>query len=128
MRFLKNHIAMTATGSFDLIGSKLLLNSLSQEPSLRAQKEILVDLRDVDCTMSTFDVYELAQHLAFPNPALDTNKKIAVLITGNKHFNHAQFFDLCGLKKSVNIRAFEQFEAADRWLHGDSSRKPKERA
>ena len=115
---VKAHIVMTATGSFDLIGSKFALKSAALEPSFSAQKEILVDLRDIECTMSTFDVYELAQNLAFPNPALDTSKRIAVLIGGSGRFTHAQFEQLA--KKTPNIRAFEELKSADRWLHAEA--------
>lgn len=123
---LDQFIVMTATGSFDLIASRSALKSVAREPSLNAQNEVLLDLRNIKCQMSTFDIFELAQHMAYPNPALDTNRKIAVLVTGQLSFNHAHFLELCANNRSVNVRAFDEYEAADEWLHADLSPDPKQ--
>ena len=84
----------------------------------------MLGLRDAGCQMSTFDVYELAQHLTFPNPALDTNKKVAVVIKASERFNHAQLMQLCALNKSANVGAFEDTETVNDWLYPSAAREP----
>ena len=123
---LDQFILTTATGSFDLIASKSALKAVAREPGFTVQNEVLLDLRDIKCQMSTFDIFELAQHMAYPNPALDTNRKIAVLVTGQLSFNHAHFLELCANNRSVNVRAFDEYEAADEWLHADLPPDPKQ--
>lgn len=114
---LDQFILTTATGSFDLIASKSALKAVAREPGFTVQNEVLLDLRDIKCQMSTFDIYELAQHMVYPNPALDTNRKIAVLVNGQSNFSHAQFLELCANSRSVNVRAFDECEPAEEWLH-----------
>ena len=66
--------------------------------------------------MSTFDVFELAPHLAYPNPALDTSKKIAVLVSADANFEHSRFLELCTRHKGLNVREFDDCDTAKKWL------------
>ena len=66
--------------------------------------------------MSTFDVCELAQHLAYPNPVLDARKKIAVLLGADANFEHSRFLELCTRHKGLNVRAFDDYDTAKKWL------------
>lgn len=109
-------IKMTATGSFDLIASKVAMKAAEKEHSLNSEKEVLLDLRGVYCRMSTFDVFELAQYIALPNPALDTGKKIAVLVDKESEFDHERFRLMCAKSKGLDIRAFFEDEEAKAWL------------
>lgn len=122
---LDHLIVMNATGAFDLTASKLALKAVATEPSFDSQTEVLMDLRDINCQLSTVDIFGLAVHMAFPNPALDTNKRIAVLVSGHLSFNHAHFFELCATNRNVNVRAFDDYDAADEWLHADLPPDPK---
>lgn len=118
--FPHEHLIMTTvTGAFDLSASKVALAAVEHDPSFNAQTEVLLDLREVKCTMSTVDVYQLAEHLASPNPALHTGKKIAVLVTGRAEFEHAQFLQLCASNRGVSIGAFDDYEDAQKWLNAN---------
>ncbi len=101
---------------------------IADEPSFNAQTEVLLDLRDIDCQLSTTDIFELAEHMAFPNPALDTHRKIAVLVSGHLSFDHARFFELCARNRGVNVQAFDEYEAADEWLYAELPPDPNEHA
>ena len=126
---LQHLIVMTADGTLDLAASKLALKSIVADPGFDSRSEILLDLRDAKCVMSMTDIYQLAEHMAFPYSALPTRKKIAVLI--NKHsaghlaFNHAQFLELCADNRGLNVHAFEDYQIADEWLNAELPNDPK---
>jgi hypothetical protein len=116
---LKHLMVMTATGTLDLDASKVALKSIVADPNFDEQYEVLLDLRGIECAMSTVHIYELAKYMAFPNPALPTNKKIAVLVDGNFAFDHAQFLEMCAGNRGLNLRAFESYGKADDWLNAE---------
>ena len=123
---LKHLIVMTATGTLDLVASKAALKSLAVDPAFDARCEVLLDLRDIECAMSATDIFELAVHMAAPNPALPTQKKIAVLVAGHAAFDHARFLELCAGNRGLSIGAFEDYENADQWLNADLPDDPKD--
>ena len=116
---LAHLIVMTATGTLDLKSSKLALKSIADEPSFNEQTEVLLDLRDIKCQLSTADIFELAQHMTFPNPALATNKKIALLVGGHLSFDHAHFLELCANNRGASLKAFDEYEFANKWLYAE---------
>jgi hypothetical protein len=122
---LKHLIVMNAAGTLDLIASKAALKSLVADPDFDARCEVLLDLRDIDCAMSVTDIYELAVHMASPNPALPTSKKIAVLVAGHAAFDHAKFLEMCGGNRGLKIGAFVDYANADEWLNADLPADPK---
>ena len=110
---------MTASGTLDFAASKIAVKSLVAEPSFDERCEVLLDFRDIECAMSVVDIFQLAEHIGFPNPALPTKKKIAVLVTGHRAFDHAQFLELCASNRGLKMGAFEDYENADAWLNAD---------
>ena len=125
---LKHLMVMTATGTLDLAASKAALRSLTADPGFDARSEVLLDLRDVECVMSVTDVYELAVHMASPDPALPTHKKIALLVAGHAAFDHAKFLEMCAGNRGLKIGAFVDYAIADEWLNADLPDDPKESA
>ena len=123
---LKHLIVMTATGTLDLVASKAALKSIVADSNFDARCKVLLDLRDIDCAMSVTDIYELAVHMAAPNPALPTNKKIALLVAGHAAFDHARFLEMCAGNRGLKMRAFEDYETADQWLNADLPDDPKD--
>jgi hypothetical protein len=123
---LKHLIVMTATGTLDLIASKAALKSLVADPTFDARCEVLLDLRDIKCAMSATDIFELAVHMASPNPALPTYKKIALLVAGHLAFDHAHFLEMCAGNRGLKMCAFEDYEDADGWLNADLPDDPKD--
>jgi len=122
---LKHLITMTSSGTIDLVASKAALQSLAADPEFESNYEILLDLRDSECVMSIADVFEIATYLAWPRPALPTRKKIAVLVSGQPAFDHAQFLQLCSTNRGVRIHAFEHYEKASDWLDAVLPEDPK---
>ena len=121
---LKDLIVMTSSGTIDLAASKAALKSLAADPEFDRQYEILLDLRDSECEMSVGDVHEIATHLAWPDPALPTRKKIAVLVSGQRAFDHAKFLEVCSTNRGVQVGAFEDYEKASEWLDADLPQDP----
>lgn len=75
--------------------------------------------------MSIADVFEIATHLAWPDPALPTRKKIAVLVSGERAFDHAKFLEMCSTNRGIRVGAFEDYEKAGEWLDTDLPEDPK---
>jgi hypothetical protein len=123
---LKHLIVMTAAGTLDLAASKAALKSLVADPGFDARSEVLLDLRDVECAMSVTDIYELAVHMASPNPALPTYKKVALLVAGRVAFDHARFLEMCAGNRGLRIGAFVDYANADKWLNADLPDDPKD--
>ena len=123
---LKHLIVCDASGSFDLSASKALLRELAADPDFDANTEVLLDLRDIDCHMSTVDLYDLAAYMAWPDPALPTKKKIAILVTGRAGFDHAKFLEMCVRSRGIKLAAFDDYDDADEWLNADLPEDPKE--
>ena len=122
---LKDLIVMTSSGTIDLVASKAALKSLAADPEFEARYEILLDLRDSECELSVTDVYEIAAYLAWPDPALPTGKKIAVLVSGQRAFDHAKFLEICSTNRGLQVGAFEDYEKASEWLDADLPEDPK---
>jgi hypothetical protein len=116
---LKDLIIMTSSGMIDLAASKIALKNLAADPEFDKHYEILLDLRDSECELSVMDVYEIATYLAWPDPALPTSKKIAVLVSGQRAFDHAKFLEVCSTNRGVHVRAFEDYEKASEWFDAD---------
>jgi hypothetical protein len=122
---LEHLIVVDAKGTCDLLASKAALRKVAADPQFDSQTEVLIDLREVKCEMSTLDIYELAAFLAWPDPALPTRRKIAVLVSGPQ-FDHASFLQMCTANTGIRLAAFGDYEAANNWLSADLPDDPKE--
>jgi hypothetical protein len=116
---LKHLIIMTSSGTIDLVASKSALKTLAADPEFDKHYEVLLDLRDSECELSVMDVYEIATYLAWPDPALPTRKKIAVLVSGQRAFDHAKFLEVCSTNRGIQVGAFEDYDKASEWLDAD---------
>ncbi len=116
---LRDLIVMTSSGMIDLAASKSALKSLAADPEFDRHYEVLLDLRDSECELSAMDIYEIATCLAWPDPALPTRKRIAVLVSGHRAFDHAKFLEVCSANRGVQVGAFEDYERASEWLDAD---------
>jgi hypothetical protein len=123
---LKDLIIVTSSGTIDLVASKSTLKGLAADPEFDRQYEILLDLRDSECELSVTDVYEIATYLARPDPVLPTRKKIAVLVSGQRAFDHAKFLEVCSANRGIQVGAFEDHEKASEWLDADLPADPKQ--
>ena len=123
---LKDLIVMTSSGTIDLAGTKSALKKLAADPEFDRHYEVLLDLRNSECEMTVMDVYEIAKDLAWPDPALPTRKKIAVLVSGQRAFDHAKFLEVCSANRGVQVGAFEDYEKASEWLDTELPEDPKE--
>jgi hypothetical protein len=124
---LEHLIVVDAKGICDLPASKAALEKLAADPQFDAQTEVLLDLRDVQCELSTLDIYELASFMAGPDSALPTRRKIAVLVGGRAEFDHALFLQMCTANTGIRLAAFTDYDRADEWLNADLPADPKER-
>ncbi|MEP6701748.1 MAG: hypothetical protein ABJB04_02080 [Betaproteobacteria bacterium] len=122
---LQHLIVVDATGILDLAESKAALKKLAADPQFDATTEVLLDLRDVTCEMTTLDIYELASFMAWPDPALPTRRNIAVLVEGRAGFDHASFLQMCTANAGIRLAAFDDYDAANAWLNGDLPQDPK---
>ena len=122
---LSHLIILDASGRLDLAASRNALKDLASDPEFDAKTEVLLDLRDVDCDMSTVDIYDLATYMAWPNPVLPTQKKIAILVAGRTEFDHAKFLEMCVRNRGPRVAAFLDYDQADDWLNAELPEDPK---
>lgn len=115
--FQAQHLfVLDASGVLDLQASKVAMAKLAADPDFNAESEVLMDLRDIKCSLSTIDIFYLADALAWPNSALPTHRKIAVLVSGHAEFDHASFLEICARSRGVILAAFEDYDEAGEWL------------
>lgn len=112
----KDVILVDAEGRFDLGKSLVVLRNIVSHPEYKEAYEILFDLRDIDCAFSVANIYKLAELMAFPDPLLPTRKKIAVVVSEDKNFDHAKFFEVCALNRGMQVMSFQAIEEAESWL------------
>jgi hypothetical protein len=122
---LKDLLVMTSTGTIDLAASRAALRILAADPEYKSNYELLLDLRDVECTLSLSDVFEIATYMTQLDPALPPRRKIALLVSGRIAFDHAQFLELCSRNRGRQIGAFEDYKKAGEWLDVDLPADPK---
>jgi hypothetical protein len=115
----KSIIVASAEGSLDLAASKSAIREITADPEYSEYYEVLLDLRNVDCKLSITDIYEIVTWMAFPEPALPTRKKIAVLMQAGESFDHAGFLDHCANNRGLLIHSFTEEKAAIAWLDAD---------
>ena len=123
---LQHLIVVDASGILALADSKAALTKLAADPQFDARTEVLLDLRDVTCEMTTLDIYELASFMAWPDPALPTRKKIAVLVEGRAEFDHVSFLQMCTANAGIRLAAFGDYDAANKWLNAELPQDPKD--
>lgn len=114
-------IVVNAEGTLDRTASLRALRHLVSSTEHTERYEVLMDLRDAECDVSTLDVYELAAGMAWPQPMLPTRRKVAVLVSEGEAFDHASFLELCAGNRGMRIRAFTDADAAAAWLEADLS-------
>jgi hypothetical protein len=125
--FRAEHLfVMDATGVLDAAASRIALAKLAADPDFSARCEVLMDLRDIKCAMSASDIYELAIAMAWPNAALPTNRKVAILVEGRSEFDHASFLALCATNRGLSVAAFEDYDTAGEWLVATLPTDPKD--
>ena len=119
-------IVMDASGLLDAGASKIALAKLAADPDFSSNCEVLMDLHNVKCALSPSDIYALAIAMAWPDPALPTNKKIAILVDGRMEFDHASFLALCASNRGMSIAAFDEYDKAGAWLRATLPPDPKD--
>lgn len=119
-------IVMDASGVLDLHASVSALKRLAMDPGFDSRAEVLLDLRDIECRMSINHIYSLAEAMAWPDPALPTHRKIAILVDGRTEIDHAKFLAMCAENRGLTVAAFEDYDKASEWLNADLPPDPKE--
>lgn len=119
-------IVMDASGVLDLHASVSALKRLAMDPGFDSRAEVLLDLRDIECRMSINHIYSLAEAMAWPDPALPTHRKIAILVDGKLEFDHAKFLAMCAENRGLTVAAFDDYDKASQWLNADLPPDPKD--
>jgi len=117
---LKHLTVLHATGPIDLAASKAALAGFAAGTDSAARNDVLLDLRDGECDMSTADVFALAEFMDMPIAAAVSPRRIAVLMDphqqGHSAFDQERFLDMCAARRHLNMRTFANYEGAKAWL------------
>ncbi len=117
----KQLIVVDAEGRLDREASKAAIRRLASDPGYSEQYRIIVDVRDAECAMSMFDIAELAAYMAWPDPALPTRKRIAVVATKDGLPDLVSFLETCARNRGLRVRAFESMESAEAWIRSEAA-------
>ncbi len=108
-------------GHLNLSKSVNLVRDLVSHPEYEECMEVVLDLRDAECDLTVSDVYQLAYYMAWPDPGLPTRRKIAVIVSPEKEFDHARFFETCAVNRGLQVKSFQDVRTAEEWLRKDLS-------
>jgi hypothetical protein len=110
----KDFIKTSVSGELDLEGSKKALKTLAEDPRYPDDYEILIDLRDADCHLEVYEIYDLCQYIG--RYRLSFLNKIAVVVSDDGHFDKAKFMELFAGNRGFDIRTFTNISEAKKWL------------
>src|SRR5262245_49679487 len=103
-------------GSVDLPSSKGILQELAAACVGSPDRHILIDIRDTrPPRLTSLELYELV--LTLRDLGLGLLNRIAILYQQRTTFDRARFFEMLANDRGLQVGAFEDFEAAFRWLH-----------
>lgn len=110
----RDFIRTTVSGDLHLEESKKALAALLGDPEAPSTYDILLDLREAECDLKAFDVYDIVRFLdeAPGRP----RGKIAVLVAGDQHLMTAKFMELCAENRGLRAHAFTELAEAEGWL------------
>ncbi len=66
----QSHIVLTAEGQLDIHASKTDLEAVAESSSHNEHAEVLLDLREINCSLSISDIYDLVAYMAAPKTSL----------------------------------------------------------
>ncbi len=98
-------------GTLNFAKAKEFLQETSSVSGAFVNYNLLIDTRGTETHLSVTDIWQLAAELAeiVHKDAKGFWAKIAVLYPP-EHFDSAQFFELCGQNRGLNVHAFSSFE------------------
>lgn len=114
----KEFVKMTPNGEFDFDSTRDLLIKAVSVDTKASELEILLDFRQSRAELTTTDIWYLAAELEKHRTAF--KEKIAVLISPERNFDNAKFFELCATNRGLDVGAFQSYEEAISWLFPSS--------
>jgi hypothetical protein len=100
-------------GRFSLEASKEALAGLAADMVRRNLTRAILDIRNVQSSLTTTELYELAA--TFHQAGFRQDQRLAIL-----HLQHgiarADFFAMCATRRGWDVAAFDRFEDAFDWL------------
>ncbi len=108
-----------ADGKLDISNSKAALKKIVSHPDYNQNREVLFDLRNITCDISPLDIYDIVSFMSWPDSEFPTRNKIAVVVSDNREFDHARFFETCARNKSLRVKSFNEIRTAGEWLQSN---------
>lgn len=112
----KDVIVADVKGRLNLPKSVDVVRDLVSHPEYEEHMEVVFDLRDAECELTVSDVFQLAYYMAWPDAGLPTRRKVAVIVSPEKEFDHAQFFETCAVNRGLQVKSFQDVRSAEAWL------------
>lgn len=103
-------------GSAHAEAIKSKISELAETPEFSEATKTLVDLRNAECRLTGADVYDICRILAYPEPAIPSTLRLAVVVPSGPRFDLAAFFETCARNRNLTTRAFRDPESAVDWL------------
>lgn len=110
----RDFLEVTPDGIINITTSRQLLVDIAKTDNHPVDYELLIDFRDTENQISTFDVYQLAGELCMHGDTF--RRKVALLVLPGVNFYRARFFETCSHKRGFSVNAFTDYEKAMRWV------------
>ncbi|MBK7702187.1 MAG: hypothetical protein IPI34_04465 [bacterium] len=107
-------LEITPEGVIDMATSRQLLVDIAKADRHPVDFDLLIDFRDTQWRMSTFDLYQLASELFAHGDTF--RRKVALLVHEGATFDAAAFLETCSHNRGFSVDAFTDFESAMRWF------------
>jgi hypothetical protein len=116
---VRDFLRRDVDGAIDVKSSKRLLKEVANGSVERDNHRIFIDIRDIPrgSKLSAVDILEIARILG--ELGFGPHNRIAILNDPKDDFDRGAFLETCAVNRSINIRAFRDFEKAHFWLAGD---------
>jgi len=107
-------LEVTPDGVIDITTSRQLLVDIAKAKHHPVDYDLLIDFRDTQWQMSTFDLYELASELCQHGDIF--RRKVALLVLPGVNFEPASFLETSSHNRGFYVDVFTDFETAIRWF------------
>ena len=107
------------TGTIDLERTRRLLAAIVRESTQRGTYRVMIDARGNPTGLSTPDIFELVAGAAALG--FTPRHRVAILRVRPEALQRAKYIAALASSKGLNVRAFDDFEAALAFLNEDIS-------
>lgn len=106
-------------GPCGLQDAKQIVRKIVLQPQYSRFLELVFDIRRADCSLSVPDIYNLSKFVAWPEQALPSCRRVAIVVSKGSSFNRAKLFAAYTRSRGLFMESFPSLDAAREWLQAE---------